>query len=57
MDYPATTLNDIYATHTSYVNLVTLATNSAFSSKYILQEERDADIAEATAAVIPPNGH
>lgn len=57
MDYPTTTLNDTYATHASYVNLVTLATNSVLNSKYILPEDATQDIADATAAVIPPNGH
>ncbi len=52
-----TTLNDIYTTHTTYVNLVTTATNSALNSKYITAEDSAQNIADATAAVIPPNGH
>ncbi len=54
--YPTSTLNDTYATHASYVSLVTAAANSALNSNYILPENATADIAAATAALIPPNG-
>jgi len=55
--FGAYTLDNIYTTHASYVSLVTNAANAALKSKYILPEDAAQAIADATSALIPPNGH